>query len=207
MINIDSTYTLKYVYAGINQYADFDFSNGKLIRNSFRPSYAKVSDIPTIFSDDINDIIKIIKRFTKNVVVIHKINGYIPKYHKECDELKTAIVKFDEQFKLVFNPIIEKYYVENILPVLKKNKWKHFNSWCGVSVLVKNDENIDTQTDDYKYVDFLCQQFLSEVLHINVNIEDKSTVGHYHSDCFEQFMKYIPTEMLIKHKMIYVPSV
>ena len=77
------TYTIKYVYAGINQYADFKEVGGKIIFPSFYPSWAKSEDVPDVSClESIDEILKVIKSFSYNRrAEIYLIDGMLATYY------------------------------------------------------------------------------------------------------------------------------
>lgn len=205
MNTVDKTYTIKYSKAGIYQYADFLYKDDILAHNSFYPSWTKKEEVPLLDGiNNINEILKIIKKFAyNNNAEIYKINRVFPEYYNN-KTIKDDLENLSNKFNFFINELSESFFTNQILPVLKRNRWKISNSWTGYPILIKKIkkwDNVDSQHKDYKLIDYMAHRFLSDVMSINEDIEDKGEMGYYKSDNFAIFLKYISEDFLNKNKI------
>lgn len=203
MITIDKSFTIRYSKSGVYQYADFKYSNGKLISNSFRPNWVKLNEIPSLDGiEAIEDILRIIKDFSYgNHAEIYLINGVFPEYYNN-KTVTDSIESCEKSFEIFIHQLCLDFFKKEILPILEKNAWKISYSWAGYPVFIEKIDgewdNIKSNPRDSNLIDFICNKFIKEVLQINLSIDLFSEQGYYKKESFPVFFKYLSEEDLIK---------
>jgi len=204
MNKIEKSITIRYSKAGYNQYATFGVVEDKVTSKSFYPSYVNIDDVPSLDgADTIEDILKIIRDFSyNNDADIYSINGEMPEYFNNTT-VKESITKYSDLLRNAIEDTFLKFFNENILPIINKNNWKLAHSWCGKPVLVEKDENEGwnniKDNKDSTLIDFICSDFLSESMSINLDVrshcehsDEMSVNGLVH------FIGYIPNIKLVE---------
>lgn len=171
MIKIVKRYTIKFSYAGIAQYAEFnEQENGELVRPSLMVSYAKVSDIPDVSKmTKIEDVLEAVKKIAYgNRAEIEKINGMPVFYYK-----RTKTRKLVSEIEKAFDEFVEaqaiKFFNAELKPLLIKNKWKISNSHIGIPILIEESkeegeewQNISNKKKENEF-EYLCEVFTKSV--------------------------------------------
>lgn len=205
--NTTKTYTIKYSKSGIYQYADFSYVDGILVRNTFHPSWVDSKDLPSLKDvNDIDEILQIIKKFSYcNRAEIFKINGVLPEYHANIT-IVPELEHLHDKFTELINTLSQPFFKNQILPILKKNKWKISHSWVGYPILIckKNKEwdNIDSQHKDHILIEYMCHRFLYDVLGVDEHFSNGGEQGYCKSNNFAIFLKYISNEYLKNIKVL-----
>ncbi len=183
MIKIDKRYTIKFSYAGIAQYADFNEVNGLLYNPSLSVNWSKTGEIPSVSHlTKIEDVLDVIKSFAYcKKAEIYLINGSpVFYYNKEktrklINTIQLATENFvKEQLTIFFN--------SELTPLIKKNNWKISNSHVGFLVLIEKDKdgNWDNIKDTKKEfeIEYLCAKCLL-ALNLGETIDIKKQHGNY----------------------------
>jgi len=168
MIKVVKSYTITYVYAGIEQKATFRADkDGNFLVKDFHPSYCKISDVPSLDNaKTIKEILEIIKRFSYNArAEITAING-IPKYFYYKTKIRKDIKKRAGLIDDFIGKQCTEIFTEHIEPILIKKKWFITRSHIGIPVLAyinKNNEwaNIP-ECNDEKVIEYMCNSFLNK---------------------------------------------
>ena len=201
-------YTIKYSKAGIYQYADFHYKDDVLVYNSFYPNWVKKGEIPSFENvNKIDEVLDIIRKFSYgNNAEIYKINHVLLDYYNNVT-IEDELIDYSNKFNNFINSITLEFFKNNILPILKKNKWKITYSRFGHPVLAikKNGEwdNVLRENKDSIFTDYMCHKFLNDVMNIFINISDQNEMGSYSSENFAIFMKYISNNDLTKLKIFF----
>jgi hypothetical protein len=202
---IDTTYTIRYSKGGIAQFANFNYSDGVLKSHNFCPRFVKISEIPSLEGlNEIEDILKVIKdwSFCNQARIILK-NGNLPDY--KSDE---KINKCSQDFEKFFNKLCFDFFKSEILPILRKNKWKISVSWAGCIILIKKYKkewvNVDSEHNDSMLIDNICNEFLRKV--INSRTELNFSYQHRYSsgNSFSEFFSWLPRNELEKTKIFII---
>lgn len=197
----EKTYTIKYSKSGILQYADFKYKEGKLVYHNFRPSYAKITDVPSLENlNEIEDILEVIKKFSyANRAEIYLINGRYPELYQH-PTIDKSLEKADETYSNFVGKLTTDFFKKELLPLIRKNKWKVSYSWMGMPVLIKKVkgewDNIDSNHRDAKIIDFICNKFINNILRLDEKLDLRSEHGYSSSDSFPIFLRYIPEKEL-----------
>ena len=199
MITIDKRYTIRYSKAGVRQFADFNYSKDKFISHSFRPSWVKQDEFPSFEGiEHIEDFLRIIKEWSYgNQAEIILINGNPPNYTSQ-----DVIRKCEIEFREYFNSFCLKVFTSEILPILKRKRWKISKSWMGRNVLIrkiKNEwDNVDSNDKDSILIDCICNRFLNNVLNLDIELDFRHEYVYSSGDSFPIFIGWIKEEELVK---------
>lgn len=199
MITIDKRYTIRYSKAGIRQFADFNYSKDAFISHSFRPSWVKQDELPSFEGiEHIEDFLRIIKKWSyANQAEIILINGNPPNYNSQ-----DVIKKCEIEFREYFNCFCLKVFTSEILPILKRKRWKIGESWMGRNVLIRKIkgewDNVDSNDKDSILIDFICNRFLNNVLNLDIKLDFRNEHGYVSGDSFPMFIGWIEEKELIK---------
>ncbi len=202
MIVINRSYTIKYSKGGIAQFADFNYSENKLVSNSFRPNWVKTNEIPSLEDlEKIEDILKVIKDWSyANQAEIILIDNNVPNYKS-----KQITQKYADEFKLFFLNFCTNFFKSEILPILKKNKWKISYSWMGQPILIKKVKkewnNVDSYHKDSKLIDCICNRFLKKVLKSDTELNFKAEHGYISGNSFKEFFYWLDESQLLVLKV------
>lgn len=194
-------YTIKYSKKGIWQYADFYYNDNILIRDTFHPKHCKEEEIVSIEGlSDIQDILEKIKSWAYcNQAEIYLIDD-MPLGYKSEEIIQSHRNIFEEFFK----KLALDFFKSEILPVIRRKKWKITHSNWGILVLIKKSKgeyvNVETDNKDSILIDVICNTYLGQVLrdYQEINLEKES---FYHSDDFQRFLSWIDLEELKKLKL------
>lgn len=204
MTIINKIYTIKYSKGGVSQFADFRYSDGVFIDHSFRPSWVKTCEVPSLDGiTEIEDFLKVIKEWSYgNQAEIILIDGNVPGYTSG-----KLISEYQKDAEDYFNKICLSFFKSEILIIIKKNKWKISYSWMGRPVLIKKDGegewgNVDSYSKDSMLIDNICNRFLTRVLDTDIELNLKSEHGYYSGDSFTKFISYINEDELLKLKVL-----
>jgi hypothetical protein len=112
---IDKTYTIKYSKGGVNQFANFNYSKGKLISYNFRPIWVKLNEVPSLDGlEKIEDVLDVIKKWSYcNQAEIILIDGDLPNYKS-----KEITNEYAEEFDKFFRNLSTNFFKSEILPIL-----------------------------------------------------------------------------------------
>lgn len=199
-MKIDKYYTIKYSKSGISQYADFNYSEGKLISHTFYPRYS--DNTPLLEGlNEIEDILKVIQEFSyNNQASIWLLNGLPLNYPKINND------KFGESFEKYIGSLSFRFFKKNIFPILKRNKWKISYSWMGRPVFIERlDEqwiNIDSDSEYNRIIQIMCSKFLSI---IGIESDMRLKEG-YIDDVFPKFYWYMMQKDLEKLDIFVSPE-
>lgn len=197
MIQIDKTYTIKYSKAGVSQYANFRYSNNKLINNSFHPKWVKTTEIPSLEGiNKIEDILSIIKKWSYNhQAEIILLNGNPLNYKS-----KEIIDEYANRFEEWFSDLCFKFFKSEIYPVLKKNKWKISYSWMMHPILIKKSKdefvNVDSNHKDSILIDVICNRFIRKVLKDDEELNLEREHGYVSGNSFKKFFYWLHEDKL-----------
>jgi hypothetical protein len=201
---IDKNYTIAYSKGGVRQFADFNYSEGILKTHSFRPNWVKSEEIPSLEGlNEIEDILKVIKDWSYcQQAKIILINGNLPNYNSG-----ERIKKCAEDFEIFFNKLCLSFFQSEILPILRRNKWKISCSWAGYTILIKKNKkdwvNVDTYHEDSMLIDNICNNFLKKVINSKVQFRPKYEHGYVSGDNLSEFTYWLPQDKL-KEMKIYI---
>ena len=160
-------YTIRYVYAGIYQYADFIEVDGKITNPRFTPKYHRVGEpLPELHEGMcIQEILTVISAFCKRAS-LYLINGNLVSYagdHKLIADIKQSQSLIDE---MISNECL-KIYTNHILPVLIKNNWWVSRSWMQIPIICCYDENNEltnvSSCEDLTHIEYLSFKFLNGI--------------------------------------------
>ena len=202
-IKIDKRYKIKFSYAGYSQYAEFHESNGKLVNPRFFPSYAKVSEIPSVEGmETIEEALAVIKKISYcNRAEIHLINGQPVKYFKD-NKSKKHIKAFEERFEKFIETEAIAFFEAVLKPLMKKNKWFVSTSHIGYPILIEKNkkgewDNIDNKNKEFEF-EYLCSKFLRNFEDVEVRLESEhSGFAAYGNFC--KIFNLIPSEYFDKN--------
>jgi len=195
MMNVDKSYTIRFSYAGINQYATFYEVKGKLHNPRLSISYCK-EKMPDISNATIEEILEIIKEVSYcNKAEIYLINGSPVNYYNN-KKAKKHVSSFADKFGEFIEVEAKKFFEEILEPLMKKNKWFISFSHIGIPVLIKKDEagEWDNIKNDEREFDFqyLCYQFVSNFRKVDISI--KNEYSNHISNVFSFFYGCISSE-------------
>ena len=172
-MRIDRSYTIRYSKGGILQYADFKYAEGKLVHNSFYPSWVRADEVPDISQlTDINEILKVIKEFSyANRAEIYLINGQPPFMENRTQE-KEFVKGISIKLEAFYTKEINRYYKKFLKPFILKQGWSLGKSGVGYPVLIKQYavdkwgeacelywDNVRNCPETYEF-EYLCQDIL-----------------------------------------------
>lgn len=159
-------YTIKYIYAGIKQYADFSEVDGVIVNKRFYPQYVKGDEAPDLTNlNTIDEILEAIKAFSFHQrAEIYLINGMLPEMYDNVsaqDDIRKSAQLIEE--------IIENecygFFIKHIKPILIKNDWSIGRSGFMIPVLINKDEDGEWQnipeSPDSLLVEFMCFEFMN----------------------------------------------
>jgi len=207
MINIAKTYSIKYSYAGINQYADFyEKEDGELHRPVFHPSYAR-DGVPSVEGlKTIQEVLTVIKAFSYcEMASIYSIDGELVSY-RENKKAKKEVKGFSDRFEAFMEQEALNFFTKIIEPILVENKMFIAQSHIGYFVLIAKDEEgeWDLVKDKKKEfeIEYLLYKFLSNFKKIDTNFKDEidDTIDFL---VVQNFLDYIPDEV-IKEKGLFI---
>jgi len=199
MITIDKRYTIQYSKAGVRQFADFNYSKDVFVSHSFHPSWVKQDEIPSFEGiEHIEDFLRIIKEWSDgNQAEIILINDNPPNYKSQ-----DVIRKCEIEFRDYFNSLCLKVFTSEILPILKRKRWKIGESWMGRNVLIRKTkgewDNVDNNDKNSILIDCICNRFLNTVLNLDIKLNFRNEYRYTSGDSFPMFIGWIEEEELIK---------
>ena len=160
-------YCIRYVYAGIYQYAEFSVENGNVIRKMFNPSYVKTGETPSLEdANTMEEILEIISKFSKRPADIFLINGNIPAYENN-EAVKTDINKHVEAIEYIINKECFEFFTNHVIPIMVENNWYISTAWTGRPILIsKNEENEwdnIKETDQSYLIEYMCYKLLNDL--------------------------------------------
>ena len=197
MIIIDKSYTIAYSKGGVKQFADFRYSEGKFVSHSFHPSWVKQDELPSFEGiEHIEDFLRIIKEWSYgNRAEIILINGNVPNYTSQ-----SIINQCEIEFREYFSFFCLKVFTSEILPILRRKKWKISYSWMGRPVLIRKTkgewDNVGSDDKDSMLIDCICNRFLNKVLNLHIELEFRNEHGYISGDSFPIFINWIEEEQL-----------
>lgn len=164
MIKITKSYKIKFSKGGITQYADFREADGVLVRPSLHVSWVKCNEIPDVSNmKSIDEILEAIKSFAYcNRAEIYLIDGY-PVFYYRLDNTKQLIENIKTERKEFTKGKILSFYESQLVPLLKKNKWKISTSHVGYLVLIEKIKGEWDNVKDYNKLfefEYLCAECL-----------------------------------------------
>lgn len=193
MITIDRSYTIKFSYAGVSQYADFRESQGELIHPELFVSYMKVdSDEYKICQSiktmtNINDILEAIKSIAyNNRAEIHFIN-YAPVFYDKKKKTQQRIKSMNDAYDKFIDQQLTDFFNAELLPIIKKNNWGIGRSGMGAYIIIAKDKNGEwnnvgkTTESNYKkefQFEYLCAKALKS-LDLIKKIDLRNEHGNY----------------------------
>jgi hypothetical protein len=171
-------YTIRFVYAGINQYANFKEIDGKIINPYLPISYAKASEVPTLDGlETIEEILEVIKSISYcNRAEIYLVNNepifYNVKTNKTVNLIGDRFKKFRELEAITF-------FEKHIEPIIKKNKIfiTHSNFYYLVLIEKNKDGEWDNARDSKtKEINYLAYKFLNQFNKIKIDLTPQSNI-------------------------------
>jgi hypothetical protein len=194
-------YTIRYSYAGINQYADLNYSGDTLVHCNFMPRYCKGVDIPSLDGlNDIADIISVIEKFSGRKAEVYLIDYELAEYYLNApvkEVVHTAKAKYDE----FVTTLVREFFDSVLLPIIIENDWKITRSWVGVPVLIEMREGEwdNVKSSDPKVVNFeyICYKFSHGILGKGDKMELITEQSwHIDADRFKYLYGYLDDEKL-----------
>jgi len=194
-MKIDKRYTIVFSYAGIRQYADFYEKDGKLVNPSFRASYSKAGETPSIENlETIEEVLEVIRKFAYcNKADLHLINGLPINYYNN-EKARKCVKGIDKRFVEFIEKEAVDYFEKVLEPLMKKNKWFVSSSHIGMPILIERNEegewdNIKGSKEfDFEY---LCYKFVSNFREIEVRL--KSEANSPSARAFNPFLNSLPS--------------
>ena len=178
-IIIDKRYTIRFSYAGINQYADFHEKDGELINPRLSVQYMKTDNMPDVSGmKKIEQVLAAIKSFSYcKQAEIYLINGSLAFYKKGTAEL---ISKAYDDF---IENQVSTFFKKELEPIMINKGWKIGTSHIGMMVLiVKNEEgewdNVDgNDSFEFEYLCAKCLMALNLIKKINLTSESRNYIS------------------------------
>ena len=203
MINIDKTYTIRFIYAGIKQYANFREIDGKIVNPYLSISYAKASEVPTIDGlETIEEILAVIKSISYcNKAEIYLVNNepifYNVKTNKTVKLIGDRFKKFIELEAITF-------FEKHIEPIIKKKKL--FITHSNFYYLVLIEKNKDGEWDNVRdsktnEINYLAYKFLKQFNNIKIDLTPESS--NYIKDFFVDIANLMP-EKYFETRGLYI---
>lgn len=161
-------YTIKYVYAGINQYADFSEVDGVIVNKRFYPQYIKSGEAPDLTNlNTIDEILEAIKAFSFHQrAEIYLINGMLPEMYNNVSA-QDDIIKSSNLIEEIIENECYGFFIKHIKPILIKNDWSIGRSGFMIPVLINKDEDGEWQnipeSQDSLLVEFMCYKFMNAI--------------------------------------------
>ena len=208
MVKIDKSYTIRFAYAGIFQYATIRESKGKIVAMRFSVSYRKKEHEPIIDqinkSTDINEILELIRSIAYcNRAEIYLISN-APIQYSENKELKDYVTEVSNKFDEFIKTTATEYFDKVLLPIMIQNKWFFSTSGFGYPILIyKNDENEwdnIPKNEDSLYFEYLCYKFLKDFNNIEINLTPEH--GNPRIDCFYMFNRILADEYFKERNLL-----
>ena len=171
-------YTIRYVYAGIYQYADFYEEDGKIIRKSFYPNWVSNGVVVPTFEgiDTIDGILKEIKTFAGRRVEIHLIDNELPQYYRS-KVIRSQVTKSTNLIQNLIADECFKFFNDCIKPIMIKKKYFVARSHMMRIILIEKRkgewENI-RESKESELIEFSCYQLLHAIGLYDENIDFKS---------------------------------
>jgi hypothetical protein len=160
-------YTIRYVYAGIYQYADFREEDGKITRKSFNPNWVSNGVVVPTFEgiDTIDGILKEIKTFAGRQAEIHLIDQMLPKYYRS-KVIRSQVTKSTNLIQTLIADECFKFFNDCIKPIMLKKKYFVARSHMMRIVLIEKRngewENI-IESKESRLIEFSCYQLLKSI--------------------------------------------
>jgi len=191
MIKINKTYTIKFVYAGINQYARFFEKDGKLVYPRLEINYYR-GELPSLENKNIEEVLTVIKDIADNRAEIYLINEQpLNYYNNEKD--KEYIQSFNKKFEYFIESEAINFFEKVLEPIMKENKWFISSSYIGKPILIEknNDGEWDNIRDGFDF-EYLCYKFVSNFKNVKINLNSEHSV-----DAFKSFFNCILSHYFI----------
>ena len=159
------SYTIKFIYAGINQYADFSEVDGVITNKRFYPQYVKSGEVPDLTNlNSIDEILEAIKAFSFcQRAEIYLINGMLPEIYNNVS-VQDDIRKSSNLIEDIIETECNNFFIKHIKPILIKNDWHIGRSRFMIPVLINKDEDGEWQnipeSPDSLLVEFMCYRFM-----------------------------------------------
>jgi hypothetical protein len=204
IMRIDRSYTIRYSKGGISQYADFKYCEGKLVHNSFYPSWVRADEVPDISQlTCINEILAVIKNFSyANRAEIYLINGAPPFMENRTLE-KVFVKESASKLELFYKKELSRYYKKFLKPFILKNGWSLGKSGVGYPVLIKQYDvdkygevqpldwdNVRNCKETYEF-EYLCQDILFNLGLIKEKKSMRSEQGSSDIWCSHYLFQYL----------------
>jgi hypothetical protein len=167
-MNKTTRFTIRYVYAGICQYADFIYSDDKLIHHTFSPQYCKGDNVPSLEGLNVlADIISVIEKFTGRKADIYMVDSILTDYYYN-QPVREAVYRAESKYTEFVSSLVHDFFDSVLLPIMVDNGWKISYSWIGKPILIelRDGEWDNVKNSDPKVVNFeyLCHKFSYGVL-------------------------------------------
>lgn len=194
-------YTVRYKYAGICQYADFVYVDGKLVMDTFSPLYTNGDEIPSLEGlNELTDILPVIEVFTGRKAEIYMVNGDLADYHTN-QYAKEAITNASSKYAEFISSLVSDFFMSVLYPIIVKNGWKISHSWMGKPILVEMRDgewdNVKSSDIDVINFEYICHKFCFNVLghgqHTDLRVEQES---YLIIDSFSKLSIYLDDDKL-----------
>jgi len=181
-------YTIKFSYAGYNQYCKLIIEDNIVKRHEFYIQYNKGKNID-LKSKTLDEAIELIKSISYcNEANIHLINDE-PAFLYEQNHIKEAVKLVKKEYDKFIEEKIEKFFNDNLVSIIRENEWRITVSNFNYIVLIAKKDN---EWDNYHRViehnlffkfEYLCYLCL-KALDLEEKIELKNeTYTYYDYSC------------------------
>lgn len=172
IIDIKKYYTIKFVHAGIYQYAEFyEKENGELSNPTLHVSYSKLSEIPDVSGmKTIDEVLEAIKKIYPRAEIF-LINGK-PLFFEKILNVNNHVKTMKTEYENFIEEKSKNFFNLYIKPIMKKRRWKIGVSGFGRLIFIKKDKNGEwdnvNDVDKEFELEYLCLEAL-----ISLGIVDK----------------------------------